>query len=236
MTVNSTSTREFTIDELVKLALQTAGLIPAGAPQSGTQWDNYSSQARDFLELEVDGLQAQGLLERAVALYDVTLIASTATYALPSTTLSVVGDAMYTPPSATSGQTVVKSMDRARYQLISDKTATGTPTLYWAEQLATVTLYLWPVPDAAGTLAIQHHRLLADNNDGSKTPDLERYWAKYLVNAVAHSVAMSNGIGISRLQYMKALANADLAIAKAQSASATPGQVVCTHVSGWNNR
>jgi hypothetical protein len=236
MTVNSTSTREFTIDGIVKLALQTAGLIPAGAPQSGTQWDNYSSQARDFLELEVDGLQAQGLLERAVALYDVTLVAGSSAYAMPSTTLSVVGDAMYLPPTSTSGQTVVKPMDRARYQLISDKDAQGTPSLYWAEQLAAVTVYLWPVPDEDGTLTIQRHRLLADNDDGSKTPDLERYWAKYLVNAVAHWVAMSNGIGVSRLQYLKALAADDLAIAKAQAASATPGQVVCTHVSGWNSR
>jgi len=234
MTVNSTSTREFTIDELVKLALQKAGLIPAGAPTSGTQWDNYSAQARDFLELEVDSLQALGLLERAVELYEVTLANGQGAYALPSTTLSVVGDAMYLPPSATSGETVVKPIDRARWQLISDKTTEGTPTLYWAEQLATVTLNIWPVADADGTLTIQRHRLLADNNDGSKTPDLERYWAKYLVNAVAHEVAMANGIGESRLRYIKALATDALTIAKAQSASATPGQVVCTHTTGWN--
>lgn len=233
MTVNSTSTREFTIDQLVRLAIQKAGLLPAGSSQAGVQWDSLSSQARDFLELEVDSLQAEGLMTRAVALYPVTMIVGTATYAMPSTTLAVIGDAMYAAPSSSS-QTVVKAMDRAQYQLLSNKTSRGTPSLYWSESLATVTLYLWPVPDAAGTLTVQRNRLLADNNDGAKTMDLERYWAKYLVNSVAHEVAQAGGIEPAKLGYIRSERDALLTRAKAQAANSTPGQVVSSHGSGWN--
>lgn len=233
MTVNATSTRELTIDRLVYLAIQKAGMLPAGAPRSGTQWENYASQARDFLEVEVDSLQAEGTLSRAVELYDVTLIAGTAAYALPNTTLGVVGDAMYAAPNSDS-QTIVRAIDMERYQRISDKESQATPTLYWPQALGVVTLYVWPVPDAAGTLTIPRHRLLADNDDGTRTVDLERYWAKYLINAVAHEVAQANGIDPSKLGYIRSERERLLQRAKSQSASATPGQVVCTHTTAWN--
>lgn len=233
MTVNTTSTRELSIDRLVYLAIQKAGMLPAGAPRSGTQWENYAVQARDFLEVEIDSLQAEGMLSRALELYDVTLVAGTATYALPATTLGVVGDAMYAAPSATN-QTVVRSIDMARYQLISDKETEGTPSLYWPQALGTVTLYVWPVPDAAGTLTIPRHRLLADNDDGTRTVDLERYWAKFLINAVAHEVAQAGGIDPNKLGYIRSERERFLQRARSQSASATPGQVVCTHTSAWN--
>ena len=232
MTVNSTSTRELDINRLVMLAIQKAGLLPAGAPRTGIQWDNLSAQARDFLELEVDYLQAQGALSRAVELYDIQLVAGTASYALPATTFSVGGDAMYAAPGEAT-QTVVGQIDRARYQLISDKTSQGAPTMYYAEAHATITLFLWTVPDAAGTLTVQRHRLLGDNNDGSKTLDLERHWAKYIVNAVAHEMAQAAGADNAKLGYLRSERSMALETSKVAGGQNTGDQIFVDHRTGW---
>ena len=234
MTVNSSSTRELTIDKIVRLAIQKAGLMPAGGAQAGIQWNNYASQARDFLDVELDGLSAEGSLDQTFELYPLTLVASTASYALPSTTVGVVGDAMYLSPGSTQGATPVKPMDRAHYQSITDKVSEGTPTLYWCEAHSTVTLYLWPVPSEAGTLTLQRNRLLADNTDGSKTVDLARYWTKFLVSAVAHEIGMANGVPETRLGYIRGERERALIRAKSFGMPTTPSQVVVTHTTGWS--
>lgn len=233
MTVSASSTRELDINRICKLALQAAGLLPAGAPMSGVQWEKLSGQARDFLEVELDALQAEGVVARAVEFYDVTLVAGTTTYALPGTTVSVIGDAMFLKTGETSGETLVRSVDRTRYHELSDKVAQGTPTLMFVETHAVFTLYLWPVPSDAGTLRIQRQRLLADASDGTKTVDLERYWVKYMVMATAHMLALSNGIDPSKVGYLNSKAGQLLNVAKARSGNATPGQVEYTHSTGW---
>ena len=233
MTVNSTSTREFSIDQVVRLAIQTAGLMPAGGAQSGIQWDNYAGQARDFLEVLLDSLPTSGALDRTASLYPVTLIAATTTYVMPATTVAVFGDAMYTAPSTTVGATLVKPITRAEYQVLSDKTSQGTPSLYWSEAGSSVTLYLWPVPSAAGTLTVQRTRLLADVNDGSKTVDLERYWMKYLISAVAHEVGLANGIPEPRLGYIRGERESSKKLARSMGLSTVPGQATVSHRTGW---
>lgn len=233
MTVSTSSTRELDINRIALLAAQVAGLLPAGAPQSGVQWEKYARQARDFLELEIDGIQAEGLLARTVEFYDVQLVAGTTTYTLPSTTLSVIGDAMYAAPGS-ENQQLVAVIDRDRYHLIANKDTDGTPSLFYAQSHGVVTLFVWPVPDAAGVLTVQRQRLLYDNDDGTNTVDLERHWMKYVVFAVGHWMALSNGIDPSKCGYLNAKAEKALMAALSRSAQPTPGQIENDHRSGWN--
>lgn len=233
MTVNTTSTRELDIDRLVMLAIQTAGVLPAGAPRSGRQWDNLAAQARDFLEINVDHMQVLGSFARSIEMYDVDIVADTADYDLPNTTLVVVGDAQFSSDDDT-GSTFVRQVTREEYMGITDKTSTGRPCIFYAQMHATTTLFLWPIPDVAGTLEIQRSRLLGDNDDGSKTPDLERHWMKFVLYDLAHSIAVANSVAPSKCGYLRSQAERALEPSKRQATSKGPGRMVLNHKTGWS--
>jgi len=234
MTVSETSTREFDIDRIVMLAIQTACVLPAGAPRTGRQWDNLSAQARDFLEINIDHMQALGSFARAIELYDVEAIANIDSYDLPPTTLIVVGDAQFSS-TADTGSTFVRQIGREEYVAIADKTSTGRPSVFYSQMHATTTLFLWPVPDVDGTLQIQRGRLLADNDDGSLTVDLERHWTKFVLYDLAHSIAVANSVNPLKCQYLRQQADLALGPSKRLATSKGPGRAVLSHSTGWRS-
>lgn len=234
MTVNTESTRELDIDRIVMLAIQTAGILPPGASRSGRQWDNLSAQARDFLEINIDHMQTLGTFARAIELYDVPMVANTDSYDLPPTTLIVVGDAQFSS-TADTGSTFVRQVGREEYVAIADKTSTGRPSIFYSQMHATTTLFLWPVPDVDGTLLIQRSRLLADNEDGSLTVDLERHWVKFVLYDLAHSLAVANSVNPMRCQYLRNQADTALGPSKRLATSKGPGRAVLCHPTGWRS-
>lgn len=235
MTVNSTSTRELTIDTIVLRALQLASLRSAQEGASGADWDAQRRMALDYLEIEVDSLQAEGVFARSVSFTDVTTVASTTTYELASTVLDVVGDGQYLESGQTTGSTLVRQISREQYMLISNKDAEGRPTQFYLERGATLTLYLWPVPSSAGTLTLQQHRKLGDNNDGSATLDLDPYWAKYITWALAHVLATAAGLPVQQCGYLRSEAQRMLKIAKSYAHQRPDVQMQIDHRSGWSN-
>jgi hypothetical protein len=232
MTVSETSTRELDIDRIVMLAIQTAGVLPAGAARSGRQWDNLSAQARDFLEINVDHMQALGTFARSIELYDVLATADVDSYDLPPTTLIVVGDAQFSS-TADTGSTFVRQIGREEYLGISDRTSKGRPSIFYSQMHAVTTLFLWPIPDVDGTLEIQRGRLLADNDDGSLNVDLERHWTKFVLYDLAHSIAVANSVNPIRCGYLRQQADAALGPSKRLATSKGPGRAVLCHPTGW---
>lgn len=233
MTVNASSTLELNITQVVKLALQTAGLAPAGVQTSGVQWENMARQGRELLDVLVDALQTRGAFARSVEFYDLDVTSGTSEYALPGTTVSVVGDGMFAPDGE-DAQTVVRPTSMSEYQLISDKTSSGRPTLYWAQLHATVSVILWPVPDADGTLTLQRQRLLADNNDGSATLDLERYWTRYVMYMLAHDLAVANSLPVERCGYLNMMAERELTLCKSKATGKAPSTLISVHRTQWS--
>jgi hypothetical protein len=232
MTVNSSSTRELDIDRLVMLAIQVAGVLPAGAARTGQQWNNLASQARDLLELQVDHMQTLGAFARSVELYDITVEEGVAEYALPSSTFSIQGDAQYLPEDS-EASTFVRLITRGEYLALTDKEATGHPVMFYPQLHGEISVLLWPVPATTGTLTIQRNRLLADNNDGSKTLDLERFWGKYVLYELAHDIALANTMPPSKCGYLKSLATKTLESCKRQATQ--PGNITATlaHRTAW---
>lgn len=233
MTVNASSTLEFNINQVVKLALQSAGLLPAGAQASGVQWETKATQARELLDVLVDALQLRGQFARSTEFYDVTIVEGTSEYALPATTVAVIGEAMMATEDE-DFQTTVRPVSMGEYQAISEKTSTGRPTLFWAQMHATVSLVLWPVPDSDGTLTIQRQRLLADNNDGSATLDLERYWTRHIMYMLAHDLAVANSMPIQRCGYLRSLAESELALCKAKASGRVQPMITSAHRTQWS--
>ena len=193
-----------------------------------------SAQARDLLEINVDHMQALGSFARAVEMYDVPMVAGTVNYDLPNTTLIVVGDAQFSS-EADTGSTFVRQVTREEYMAISDKDSTGRPTVFYSQMHATTTLFLWPIPDVNGTLEIQRSRLLADNDDGSRTIDLERHWIKFVLYDLAHSIAVANSVNPMRCTMLRGQADAALGPSKRLATSKGPGRAVLYHPTGWRH-
>lgn len=234
MTVNSTTTRELPISTIVLRAYQLASLAPPQQATSGAEWDAKAAMARDFLETEIDALQAEGVFARSVDFYDLSVSDGTASYTLPSTTLDLVYDGMYLPDSATTGETPVRPASREEYHALSDKTAEGRPHMYYLHRQATLTVYLYPVPNEAATITFQRHRLLADNDDGSATLDLQRYWTDYVTWALAHKLAVAAGLPVNRCGYIRSQADYKLERAKSYAHQNPNNQMVVTHRTPWS--
>jgi hypothetical protein len=154
-------------------------------------------------------------------------------YDLPSTTLIVVGDAQFSSIQDQNASTFVRQVTREEYMGISDKDSKGRPSIFYSQMHAVTTLFLWPIPDIDGALEIQRSRLLADNEDGSRTVDLERHWTKYVLYELAHSIAVANSVSPIKCGYLKGQAEAALGPSKRLATSKGPGRMVISHGTGW---
>ena len=229
MTANSTATRELTIDRIVLRAYQRCGLKNAKEVPNASEYE----MGRDLLEEIVDGLQVEGPMVRARDFYTLQLVASQASYELPADTLNLISDGAYLGASATTGRTVVKPVDQETYNRLADHVTEAAPRLYYLNRGATLTVYLWPVPDEAGTIEFSRQRLYGDMDDGNATPDLERHWVKYLVYELAAALAESNSMPVQRCGYLHSRAEAHMKKAKAFGGQRPPIQMVIDHRSGW---
>lgn len=228
MTVSASTTKEIDIKTLIWRAFNLAGLMGELEPADGVQWSARSSMAREFLDMILDGLQAEGIFARHVDRYDVTVIAGTTSYAMPNTTLEIFGDATFIETGETVS-TVVTQIPRDRYMVISDKTAQGHPSLYYVEKGQVISVYLWPVPDAAGSLSVQRQRLMSDADDLAATVDMERHWVPYLMWELAHHLATAAGLSEARLSYLNARAKDNLEIARRRSFQSSDFQMIVAH-------
>ena len=239
MTLNSSSTRQLDINKIVQRSLQLSGLIAAGQGQSGTTWDQWSPMARDFLENIVDYLQSEGIYARSVDFFEVEAIEKQEIYDLPPETLDIVDAAMFKPrdeegnldPNET--ETVVTQAIRNTYQQLSNKRSEGRPSIYYVERGPVLKVYLWPVPDSDGVITFQRHRLLADNDDGTKTLDLQRYWTRYITYELAHDLAVAGTIDTRRCSYLGQQSERLLRAAKRYAKQRTTQQGHMTHRTGW---
>lgn len=233
MTVSSTLVQEFDVDTLCKRAMQLAGLLDATQGTDSPNWTARSSMARDFLEAEIEHWQTLGILQRARDFYALDIDAADGTYTLPSGTLDVFGVAMYKLDGEDT-ETPVEPQSQDEYQRITDKTTAGRPTSYYAHRGATIAFYLWPVPDAAGTLTLQRHKLLTTAREGSATLDLERHWNEAIMWSLAHKLAVASGLPIDRCRYMQGEAKEAIARAKAVSTTDFADTYLFNaHRTGW---
>jgi hypothetical protein len=96
MTAALTAAIDLPIDTIVLRAYQLAGLLDHSAMSAGPTWVSKASMARDFLELDLQGLQARGYLVRSIDFYPLTLVAGTNPSTCPRRP-NLIGTA-YLPP------------------------------------------------------------------------------------------------------------------------------------------
>ncbi len=236
MTVATSSTNEFSIDRIVLHAFRHAGLWGIDQGADGLDWERKAVFGREVLEMLIKHLEAQGRLVRAQRFYDLTLVSGQEEYTLPEAIMDVYGDAALIQADQVgqdrSFETPVRQISRERWQGLGIRGDTGMPTLYYVERsLTTLSLRLWLTPDDtnAGQLRIQAYYLLANATGGGSTPDLERYWAIYLVDALAARLAEAAGLPGDKVSRHRQDAQASMQLAKQYSRQRTNNQAVVTH-------
>jgi hypothetical protein len=235
MTVSASSTYEFNVADIVKMAYQTAGLISAYQTLNTQQ----SQLGMDLLDLITKSTQTMGLFAKIGTFYNLPLLAGTTSYTLPGTILDLDGDGAFIDAgqslTAAAGETPVRPISREQYQTQSAKNATGRPIEYFADRTdAAVVVSLWPTPDAgnAGTIRFQTHRLRADTREGQATIDFEPFWQEYFVCELAARLALAHSMNLSRVQWLKSESQEKLERCRAQSQQRGSQQFVVSHRSG----
>lgn len=240
MTIATGRTRELDIAKICQRAHQLIGVLN----ESQTLSFDKQALAKDFLEMILDDLEADGLRARAVAFETLALVAGQSAYTLNADVIDVVGQIMYIPPGTldidhAGGEIPLIAITREDWQLQVAKDATGRPLQYYAHRAASpVELRLWPTPTASdlGTLRMQVHRLAADSNDGSKTLDVERYWTLHITYKLGALLASAYSLNPGRVGYFEQIAEKHLGKCKSYSAQKAPSRFVAAHSTGWNRR
>jgi hypothetical protein len=236
VTVNATATYEFTIAKIVRNAHIIASLMNPSEPTAGPQWDAQLVFGAQCLEAIMKDIEAEGKLVRARKFLNVTMVASQIEYTLGSDIMDVFEDGAFITEGddvdAPNGTTPVKQIDMEMWQRISSQGATGRPVFYFCYRAADpLTIRVWPAPAVGeeGTIRLQVYRFLGQNSDTTKTPDLERYWANFLIHAVAAQLAEAANQPSDKVMRLEAKAAQYLQKAKSYSHQRTQGQVFMAH-------
>ena len=237
MTVSSSTTFEFDVNDIVLQAYRLAGLLSIQESLSGID-ATFGSHGRKTLERIVDHLATYGINANAVDLTTLSLTAGTNSYELSSSYLDVIDTATYIDASDTAddaeGETIIKPIPRDEWVQLPNKSAEGKPTLYYVHRAGTLTVYFWPTPNEAGTVRLQVHRLLADVQDGNATVDLQRYWADYLIWELAHQLSMGSSVSMQRTLYLGKWATTKLKKCRSYARQRTAARVGVRHPTPWS--
>lgn len=176
MATSSSYSFDLQRDELIALALADVGAIgPGDTPSS-----QMKSHAAQLLNVLVKSMDADGAFLWRITRRTATITASTASYSLAADVLDIDEPANFMVSGETT-RTVVKPITRDQYMSISDRTTTGQPIQYFLEKtLTTVTLYLYPVPQDAGSLEYAAVLKARDEDSGTVTADFPAKWLQTL--------------------------------------------------------
>lgn len=238
MTVSASVGRELNVGTLVTMSYKMAGLMNVGQAPSAAQ----KTFAKQLLETILDGLQAEGVNARALTFENLALTAGTYKYALSTAALDVIGPGMYISADQAdleraTGETPVTIIGPDQWQLTSSKAATGRPTLYYPYRVSNpVQVWLWPIPDEAGTIRFQVHRKLADTDDDNATLDLETYWDQFILWELSHQLAAASSLPVGKLSYYAGQAQMKKSYAKSMARNHANGQIMLVHSTRWNRR
>lgn len=225
MSVSSTSTFELTRDQLIRRALQIAGLFHES--QTTTGEGDVVTLASDILHMELLALQAEATPPTHIDSTTQALTSGEEEYSLDSDTLDV-----YVGPDNIAGTIVpssgaespVRCISGHDYQQIPTKDSSGIPTLVFIERKHTVKLFLWPVIDSSG-YSFRYRKIHAARDaSGSQTLDYSKRWQKAICYAVAHQLALAKQMGLDRVGYLERQAEKAKAHARASDVGQYNGQ------------
>lgn len=203
MTVSTSYSFNPSCDQILRMALQLAGLVPLGRQASAAELQH----GRFFMDAFFKSAQGAKLMQMERT--SLPVVAGTSTYALDADTIEVEFPMMFAV-TGQSTQTPVSQLSWHEYQAISNKDTQGTPVQCYVEKASTVTLVLWNVPSQAGTLSYRRQRLIRDAGAGN-TMDLTQRWIRGVAFHMAADMALAASLKLDRVKYLRDEATALLA-------------------------
>lgn len=243
MVASAVPSTPISVNTLILLAYKRAGLLPVEAKLSGANMTPKLEHGRQLLDLIMDGLATEGFIARTTSFYDLPLVAGESEYTMPDSILDVFENAMFVPGSPTNtdtkhttGEMVCTQIDISTWQTLTTKGTISTrPQLYAAfRDGATVKLRFWPEPSEAGTMRLKTVRLLGDNSDGNKTPDLHRYWFDALVWCLAYYIAFDSSMPAEKVASLLQVAEQKKKQCVAYSFEHTDTQARLSYQTQWS--
>jgi hypothetical protein len=236
MAISATPTTPIPINTLILLALKRAGLVPVEATTSGANMTAKLSHGRTLLDLVLDNLAVEGFIARTQSFYELAISAGDGDYTLTDTVLDVFEDAMFFSTAAPTTELVCKQMDLATWQTLTTKSSESSrPQLYVAIRSgATVQVKLWPIPSEAGTLRLKAVRLLGDNQTGTNSVDLQRYWQDALVWMLAYLFAVDSSLPVERCSFLGMVAETKKKECVRYAFEHTGTQAVVSYTTQWS--
>ena len=151
----------------------------------------------------------------------VALVASTATYTLPTDTVDLLEQVIRLNSGVAPTQVdfTLSRISVSTYASIPNKLNTGRPIQILVNRLiAAPTVTLWPVPDGAATYTLVYWRLrrMEDAGTGINTPDIPFRFIPPLVSGLAYYLALKIPDAASRINMLKAAYDQDWDIASGE--------------------
>jgi len=215
MSVPSTATYNPNRARIVQLALTDVGAIGPGTVAPSQDASPLVAHANDLLAILIKSMDTDGILQWRFVRRTPTTTAGTASYAIANDVYEIDQPGRYT----LSGQTTaspVTPMVRDEYMVIGDRTLTGTPIRYYAEEaldtngIQQITLFLWPTPANTGdTFEYAAVVRARDQTADTDTLDVTQKWIRSLRYGLALDLAPGYGLPMDRIGYFQKMFEAE---------------------------
>lgn len=190
MTISTNSSFDLSRDEIIRVAYQYVGVVAAGEDPDAAQ----IAMGSDVLNIVLKALQNDGIILSKLERTTTTLIAGTAEYATASDTLDIDKDAIYVS-NGTGTDIRLRQISRGMYMELTKKDSQGQPSQMYVEKLATVSFFLYPIPDANWTsITYPRYRLLSDMDAGDVTSGLPSKYLDTVTMMLAERLALHHGL------------------------------------------
>jgi hypothetical protein len=185
MSTGATDVFQQSCDQIIADALTNLGACAVGASVGNGITGKQRAHAFRALNRIVKEIDASGDFLWRTVRRNIAITAGTASYGpsiIGTDVLGLEDPCDFLLSGTTTGRTQVYMMSNVDFRSLSDRTSQGTPSQYLVERaLAGLTLTLWPVPNAAGTLEIMAALRSKDYVLGTDTSDYTSKWDQALV-------------------------------------------------------
>jgi hypothetical protein len=200
MTVSATATQDKTVDEIIALAMVTAGILNPAHRSNPPAAE--LDVGRDWLFFRLQSMTNSGMVLRARERVVTATTAGVAYVDAAADTLSIEKNIVIRDADGVDRPLDV--INEVQYQAISNKAQTGAPVQVFVEELPTSIsrLHLWPVPDGSVAYSVVYPRTrrLRDVEPGSVTLDLKPSHYQHIMLYLAQRFAAAKGRKDSQAQ------------------------------------
>ena len=201
MTASASTSFDLSRTGIVRLAYQTLQVVPAGEDPD----INQLAMGSDFLNVLIKELENEGIYLSRLERTTTALVAGQAQYTPASNTLDIDQRTPYVTGGGGSPEIdcQLRMITRGEYMALPLKDTEGQPTMMYVEKAATLSFFLYPVPDANWT-SVTYPRvlMLSDMDSAAVTSGLPSKYLATLYLGLAVKLAPAHG----KLSMMQLLA------------------------------